>query len=101
MYKISKNKQVRYAYSDEELEKILEEIGRENSTLQRYKGLGEMDPKQLWETTMDPKKRSLVRVTMEDVVEADKIFSLLMGEQVEPRRRFIQEHAKEAMNIDI
>ena len=100
LYKISKNKQVKYAYSDHELEKVLNEMGKD-SGVQRYKGLGEMDPTQLWDTTMNPETRTLIKVTMEDAVEADRIFTLLMGDEVEPRRKFIEEHAKEALNIDI
>ena len=100
LYKISKNKQVKYAYSDHELEKVLNEMGKD-SGVQRYKGLGEMDPIQLWDTTMNPETRTLIKVTMEDAVEADRIFTLLMGDEVEPRRKFIEEHAKEALNIDI
>jgi len=97
LYKIKKGKEVYYAYSDKELKEILEKIGEENVTLQRYKGLGEMNPEQLWETTMNPEKRNLIKITVEDAIEADKIFSLLMGSNVEPRRRFIQEHAEEAI----
>ena len=101
LYKISKNKKSYYAYSDDGLEKIFAEIGRDSASVQRYKGLGEMNPHQLWETTMDPSNRTLLQVSFEDTVEADKIFTILMGDQVEPRRRFIEDHAKEVSNLDI
>ncbi len=101
LYKVTKNKKVHYLYSDEKLEQLFEEIGRDNTSVQRYKGLGEMNPQQLWETTMNPEHRTLLQVSLEDAVEADKIFTILMGDQVEPRRDFIQQHAKEVANLDV
>ena len=104
LYKIEKNKKVWYAYSDEELNRILTEIGRDgNNKIPRYKGLGEMDAEQLWETTMDPEKRVLKRVLINDenASEIDVTFSTLMGDKVEPRREFIEENAKYVQNLDI
>lgn len=104
LYKIEKNRKVWYAYSDEELNNILTEIGRDgNNKIQRYKGLGEMDAEQLWETTMDPEHRILLRVTMDDETssELDLTFTTLMGDKVEPRREFIEENAKYVQNLDI
>lgn len=101
LYKVSKGKTVRYAYSDQELERYLQEIGRNGVNLQRYKGLGEMNPEQLWDTTMDPKTRTLLRVTTEDAMAAETTFSILMGDKVEPRREFIEEHARYVRNLDV
>jgi DNA gyrase subunit B len=101
LYKVSKGRVEHYVYSDDELEELLEEIGRSNYSIQRYKGLGEMNPEQLWETTMDPEKRILLRVTIEDGLAADEIFTTLMGDKVKPRREFIQTNAKLVKNLDI
>ena len=100
LYKVFKGKNVRYAYTDEQLKVALSEIGND-ANVQRYKGLGEMNPEQLWETTMDPATRTVLKVTLEDAIEADKIFSVLMGEEVEPRREFIEANAKYVSNLDV
>jgi len=100
LYKVFKGKNVRYAYTDEQLKEALGEIGND-ANVQRYKGLGEMNPDQLWETTMDPVTRTVLQVTLEDAIEADKIFNVLMGEEVEPRREFIETNAKYVSNLDI
>lgn len=101
LYRVYKGKQQYYAFSDEERDKYIALLGGTNVNTERYKGLGEMDKDQLWETTMDPEKRILKRVTIEDAFEADATFSLLMGDKVEPRREFIERNAKLAVNIDV
>jgi DNA gyrase subunit B len=100
LYKIEKNKKVHYAYNDAQKEEVLKVIGKE-AGIQRYKGLGEMNPQQLWETTMDPTVRALKKITIEDAVAADEMFSILMGDEVEPRKDFILKHAKEVKELDV
>ena len=99
LYMVKKGKQVSYAYSDEQLNQLIKDQAK--PAIQRYKGLGEMNAEQLWDTTMDPEKRTMLKVTLEDAVEADRIFTILMGDQVEPRREFIETHAKYVKNLDV
>ena len=99
LYKVTKGKQEKYAFSDEERDKILAEFG--GGQAERYKGLGEMDKEQLWETTMGPEKRTIIKVEIGDAMRCDEIFSLLMGDKVDPRREFIEKNAKFVKNLDI
>ena len=100
LYRIQKGNDVKYVYSDEEKDSLTKELG-ENAVVQRFKGLGEMNPQQLWETTMNPETRRILKIDIETASEADRLFSLLMGDQVEPRREYIIKHAREVMNLDI
>jgi len=101
LYKLTRGQQEKYFYSDKELEEELENYGRKNMSIQRYKGLGEMNAEQLWETTMNPEKRTLIQITMEDAIEADKLFNQLMGEDPELRRQFIEENATLVKDLDV
>ena len=101
LYKVTRGKDEKYFYSDKDLEENLETEGRKGITIQRYKGLGEMTANQLWETTMDPERRILVQMTMQDAVEADALFNMLMGEDADQRRTFIEENAKLVTDLDV
>ena len=100
LYRVIKNKKVIYVRDDKKLQELLKEIG-EDAVIQRFKGLGEMNSDQLWESTMNPETRIMKKITLEDAAIADETFSILMGDQVEPRREFIQNHAKEVKNLDV
>jgi len=103
LYRMAHKNQVRYIYNEAQRESTLKELGGDSAkvSLQRYKGLGEMNPDQLWDTTMDPEKRTLLQVTLDDAAEVDRTFDMLMGSEVPPRRRFILTHAREVRNLDV
>ncbi len=101
LYLVKAGREEQYVYAETDLARTIRELSGRKYSLQRYKGLGEMNPDQLWDTTMDPGQRTLVRVRIEDAVEADRVFDMLMGSSVPPRRKFIQSHAQEVQNLDV
>ena len=101
LYRIARKKEVHYVYTEADKERLLGTLGDGNISLQRYKGLGEMNPEQLWDTTMDPEERTLLVVTIENAASADRTFDMLMGAEVPPRRHFIQTHARQVQNLDV
>src|SRR5260370_31917850 len=101
LYRIASGKELHYVYTEQERDAVMVKLNGKTSTLQRYKGLGEMNPTQLWDTTMDPTKRTILQVSVEDAVQADEIFDMLMGDAVPPRKRFIQSHAKAVRFLDV
>jgi DNA gyrase subunit B len=101
LFKLQKGKEEWYLHSEEELAELQKTLGPKGTTLQRYKGLGEMNPEQLWETTMNPKTRTIRQVTLEDAIDAEDIFTVLMGDKVEPRREYIERHAGDVKDLDI
>ncbi|MFH1281436.1 MAG: hypothetical protein ABIH91_01785, partial [Candidatus Omnitrophota bacterium] len=101
VYRIANDSEVKEVFSLKQILAYVKEVAAKGMHIQRYKGLGEMNPRQLWDTTMDPEKRTILQVTLEDAVETDKMFTVLMGDQVEPRRQFIEDHAHQVKNLDI
>jgi len=101
LYGIRAGKDIHYVFSDEEKDTLLKKMKDQKTTIQRYKGLGEMNPEQLWETTMDPIKRIMLQVRIDDDIEAEQVFSVLMGDSVEPRRKFIEDNAHKVHNLDL
>jgi DNA gyrase subunit B len=102
LYRLAHKNQIKYAYADKEKDKLLKELGgADKVSISRYKGLGEMNPEQLWETTMNPTNRTLLQVSVDDAAEADRTFDMLMGDAVDPRKRFIQTHARYVRNLDV
>jgi DNA gyrase subunit B len=101
LYRVQAGKERHYVYSDEERDEVLARMGNKSASVNRYKGLGEMDPEELWETTMNPGSRTILQVTIDDAIKADETFSMLMGDDVMPRKRFIEAHARNVKNLDI